>query len=129
VGVDAGMVVHLRLKEELGWLVKAGKLDRRSAILPQLTGMPIFSVKRGDLYEASVRQLFQDGGETAEMPLFMELGSREILRAVLLTGQGYAFVSRGLFAREIEQGRFDFHAIAAPLPRLFPALVSRRGAD
>lgn len=129
VGVDGGMIVHLRMKEKLGWLVKAGKLDRQSAILPQLTGMPIFSVKRGNLYEASVRQLFQDGGETADMPLFLELGSREVLRAVLLTGQGYAFVPHGLFAQEIEQGLFDFHAIEAPLPRLFPALVTRRDAD
>jgi len=129
VGVDAGMTVHARIKEDMGWLVLAGKLDGRAAILPQLSGMPIYAVKRGGLYEASVRQLFQDGGETAGMPLFMELGSPEILRAVLLAGQGYAFVSRGLFAQDIEQGVFDFHPIAAPLPRLYPALVSRRGVD
>lgn len=129
VGVDRNMIVHLRMKETLGWLVRAGKLDRRAAILPQLTGMPIFSIKRGNLYEASVRQLFQDGGEIADMPLFLELGSRDILRAVLLTGQGYAFVARGLFAQEIEEGLFDFHAIEAPLPRLFPALVTRRDTE
>lgn len=128
VAVDSALHVHSRFVDEMGWVFKVGLLSRSDAdVMAQLASMPIYATQKGALYEASVRQLFQDEGLTAEMPVFQELGSTEILRAVLHLGHGFTFISKAVFLPEIESGIFEFHPLANQLPRLHPVLVTRTG--
>lgn len=126
--VDGTMTIHARFDEPLGWVAKAGtvKPSARSA-LAVLAELPIYSVRRGALYEASVRQLFQDANLTPAMPLFHEAGSTEILREMLAIGGCYTLTSRNVFDKDIAQGVLEFHLASTSSPRLKPVLVSKRG--
>ncbi len=126
--VDGTMTTHARFSEELGWVAKAGTVrPGRSPLLQVLADLPLYSVRRGALYETSVRQLFQDAGFTPAMPLFQEAGSTEILREMLALGSCFTLASRRVFAEEIAAGVLEFHAVATPSLRLQPMLVSKRG--
>jgi DNA-binding transcriptional LysR family regulator len=126
--VDAGMTLQARFSEELGWVAKAGTVRPGGRPLLQvLAELPIYSVRRGALYEASVRQLFQDAGFTPAMPLFQEAGSTEILREMLALGGCFTLAGRSVFANEIRAGVLAFHPVAAQTPRLQTALVCKRG--
>lgn len=126
--VDAGLTVHARFSEELGWVAKAGMVRPGGrALLQVLAELPIYSVRRGTLYESSVRTLFQDAGITPVMPLFQEAGSTEILREMLALGGCFTLASRSVFAQEIHAGVLEFHPTGAPLPRQQPVLVTKRG--
>jgi DNA-binding transcriptional LysR family regulator len=126
--VDGSMVVHARFRDEIGWVAKAGMApaDRRD-LLARLAELPIYSVRRGALFEASVRQLFQDSDVTPAMPLFQEAGSTEILRAMLALGGCFTLAGRSVFADEIGAGVLEFHPVQGQSPRLQTALVSKRG--
>lgn len=126
--VDTGLTVHARFSEEIGWVSKAGTVRPGGrALLQVLAELPIYSVRRGTLYESSVRQLFQDAGITPAMPLFQEAGSTEILREMLALGGCFTLANRSVFAHEIDTGVLEFQATGAPLPRQQPVLVTKRG--
>ncbi len=128
VGVEATVQAHCRVEDTMGWAMKRGILKRPHAdLMVELSTLPIYATKRGASYEASIRQLFQDAGLSASMPLFQELGTTDILRSVLMLGQGYTFVSKRVFEEEIAQGLFDFYPVPNQLPRLHPTLVTRAG--
>ena len=126
--VDGTMTVQARFNEQLGWVAKAGTVRPGGRPLMQvLAGLPLYSVRRGTLYEASVRLLFQDAGVTPAMPLFQEAGSAEILREMLALGGCFTLAGRSVFAAEVEAGVLEFHAVAGQSPRLQPVLVGMRG--
>lgn len=125
---DGAMTLHARFNEPLGWVTKTGTLKQGGpAQLTVLAELPIYSVRRGLLYEASVRQLFQDAGVLPAMPLFHEAGSTEILREMLAVGACFTLASRSVFEKDIQAGVLEFHAVLGAPPRLQPVLVSKRG--
>ncbi len=126
--VDASMSLQARFNEELGWVMKAGTVRPGGRPLLQvLAELPIYSVRRGALYEASVRQLFQDAGFTPAMPLFQEAGSTEILREMLALGGCFTLAGRSVFANDVRAGVLSFHPVPASSPRLQTVLVCKRG--
>jgi len=126
--VDGTMMVQARFSEELGWVMKAGTVRPGEKPLMQvLAELPIYSVRRGALYESSVRQLFQDAGFTPAMPLFQEAGSTEILREMLSLGNCFTLAGRSVFANEVRAGTLEFHAVPVQSPRLQTVLVIKRG--
>ncbi|MBV7543061.1 LysR family transcriptional regulator [Acidovorax sp. sic0104] len=128
VGLDTRITAHVHIQDEFGWVFKRGLLpDVASSPLERLSSLPIYATRKGALYESSIRQLFQDAKTVPSMPIFQELGSVEILHAVLKLGQGFTFVSRHVFSDDIEHGVFDF-VPATRLPRLDPFLVTKKGA-
>ena len=128
VGLDARVTAHLHIQDEFGWVFKRGLLpDDVGNPLEHLSSLPIYATRKGALYESSIRQLFQDAKMVPAMPIFQELGSVEILRAVLKLGQGFTFISKHVFLDDIERGIFAF-VPATRLPRLDPFLVTKKGA-
>ncbi len=125
---DGTMTLHARFNEPLGWVTKAGTVKPGGrALLAVLAELPIYSVRRGSLYEGSVRQLFQDAGVLPAMPLLHEAGSTEILRAMLAVGGCFTLASRSVFEKDIQAGVLEFHPVLGSPPRLQPVLVSKRG--
>ncbi len=126
--VDGTMTIQARFSEELGWVVKSGTVrPEGTPLLQMLAELPIYSVRRGNLYESSVRQLFHDAGFTPAMPLFQEAGSTEILREMLSLGHCFTLAGRSVFSEEIRTGVLEFHAVPVQSPRLQTVLVTKRG--
>lgn len=127
VGLDTRVATHLHIQDEFGWVFKRGLVPEGTRNpLEHLASLPIYATRKGSLYESSIRQLFQDAKTVPAMPIFQELGSVEILRAVLELGQGFTFISKHVFLDDIERGLFDF-VPATRLPRLDPFLVTKKG--
>lgn len=125
--VDGTMTVQARFNEQLGWVAKTGTVRPGGRPLMQvLAGLPLYSVRRGTLYEASVRLLFQDA-ESPRDAAFPGSGLDRDPARDAGAGGCFTLAGRSVFAAEVAAGVLEFHAVPGQSPRLQPVLVGVRG--